>query len=73
MKRLLLAQEIKSSLVYTGSIGTGFKERDLRELKPALDRLKVAKPVIPIVTTRKNLVFTKPTLYAEIQYRGLDH
>jgi bifunctional non-homologous end joining protein LigD len=67
---LLLAQENNGKLRYTGSVGTGFKERDLRELKVALDTLKVAKPVIPLRTTRKNLVFTKPTLYAEIQYRG---
>ncbi|QIG69041.1 ATP-dependent DNA ligase protein [Rhizobium phage RHph_N1_15] len=68
--RLLLAQEVKGKLVYAGSVGTGFKSRDHRELKPLLDELKVSKPAIPISTSRQNLVFTKPLLYAEIQFRG---
>ncbi|MBY3231837.1 non-homologous end-joining DNA ligase [Rhizobium laguerreae] len=70
LSSLLLAQDTNGKLRYAGSVGTGFKERDLRELKTALDALKVDKPVIPIRTTRKNLVYTTPALYAEIQYRG---
>ncbi|MBX5130783.1 ATP-dependent DNA ligase [Rhizobium lentis] len=67
---ILVAQETDGKLRYAGSVGTGFKMRDLPDLKALLDYLKVDKPVIPIKTSRKNLVYTKPAVYAEIQYRG---
>ncbi|MBX4920002.1 ATP-dependent DNA ligase [Rhizobium bangladeshense] len=67
---ILVAQEHSGKLRYAGSVGTGFNVRDVRELKSQLDALRVDKPAIPIKTSRKNLVYTKPTLYAEIQYRG---
>ncbi|WP_313904279.1 hypothetical protein [Rhizobium leguminosarum] len=57
-------------LRYAGSVGAGFKMSDLRDLKALLDYLRVYKPVIPIKTNRKNLIYTKPAVYAEIQYRG---
>ncbi|MGO6755898.1 hypothetical protein ELH42_29850 (plasmid) [Rhizobium ruizarguesonis] len=67
---ILVARDNNGKLRYAGSVGTGFKARDLRDLKSELDKLKIPKPVISINTTRKNLVYTKPSLYAEIHYRG---
>jgi bifunctional non-homologous end joining protein LigD len=67
---LLLAQDDNGTLTYVGGVGTGLKERDHRTIKAQVDKQKIVKPLTPVNTSRKNLVFTKATLYAEIAYRG---
>lgn len=66
--RLLLAAYRNDQLVYVGSVGTGFKERDAVELRQMLDRLKTKRP--PVAVDKKGVVFAQPTLIAEIEYRA---
>lgn len=65
---LLLAARKGDGWTSVGSVGTGFKEKDAVKLKAILDKLKVTKPVVPL--KGKNLVFSAPTLIAEINFRG---
>ena len=65
---LLLAARRGDELVYVGSVGTGFNERDLATLRKMLDKLKTKSP--PVVVRGKNIVFAQPTLIAEIEYRA---
>ncbi len=65
---LLLAARQGSGWVSVGSVGTGFKERDAAYLRSTLDKLKTKKRVVPL--KGKNLVFARPTLIAEIEFRG---
>ncbi|MGO7401973.1 ATP-dependent DNA ligase (plasmid) [Rhizobium ruizarguesonis] len=65
---LLLAAYRDDRLVYVGSVGTGFKERDALDLRRMLDGLKTKRP--PVAVDKKGVVFAQPTLIAEIVYRG---
>ena len=65
---LLLAARQGDGWKSVGSVGTGFKERDANYLKQTLDKLEVKRPVVPIKA--KNIVFSQPTLIAEINFRG---
>jgi len=66
--RLLLAAAKGGKLVYVGSVGTGFKHAEARELKTLLEGMETDRPVI--AKKGKNLVFVRPELKAEIEYRG---
>ncbi|UVC12404.1 hypothetical protein IHQ71_30855 (plasmid) [Rhizobium sp. TH2] len=66
--RLLLAARKGDKLVYVGSVGTGFKHAQARELKTLLDGLRTNRPAI--AKKGKTLVFVQPELVAEIEYRG---
>ncbi|KJF70004.1 non-homologous end-joining DNA ligase [Agrobacterium arsenijevicii] len=65
---LLLAAYRNDGLVYVGSVGTGFKERDAVELRQMLDRLKTKRQ--PVAVDKKGVVFSQPTLIAEVEYRA---
>ena len=65
---LLLAGRQGDDWVYVGSVGTGFKAKDAEYLRAMLDKLKTARPAVPL--KGKNLVFAQPTLIAEIEFRG---
>jgi bifunctional non-homologous end joining protein LigD len=65
---LLLAARQGNGWKSVGSVGTGFKERDAIYLKQTLDKLKTKRPAVPI--KGKNIVFSQPTLIAEINFRG---
>lgn len=65
---LLLAARRGDNLIYVGSVGTGFKERDATHLRQMLDKLKTRRP--PVVVEGKDMVFAQPTLIAEIEYRA---
>jgi bifunctional non-homologous end joining protein LigD len=67
---LFLAARRGNDLVYVGSVGTGFKERDAVELRSTLDKLKTKTPAIIYAGRRKDLVWVQPTLIAEIEYRA---
>lgn len=70
--RLLLAARKGDDLIYVGGVGTGFNERSAGELREQMDRLIIAKPAV--ATGRKrNAVFVRPKLVAEIEYRGWTH
>jgi bifunctional non-homologous end joining protein LigD len=65
---LLLAARQGDGWRSVGSVGTGFKERDAIYLKKTLDKLRTKRPAVPV--KGKNLVFSQPTLIAEINFRG---
>ncbi|MBB4277009.1 non-homologous end-joining DNA ligase [Rhizobium mongolense] len=67
---LLLAARHGRKLVYVGSVGTGFNERTAHELRESLDKLKVKKPPVEYSGRRKYIVWVKPTLVAEVEYRA---
>ncbi|TVZ63803.1 LOW QUALITY PROTEIN: bifunctional non-homologous end joining protein LigD [Rhizobium mongolense USDA 1844] len=70
---LLLGASHGRKLVYVGSVGTGFNERTAHELREALDKLKVKKPSVEYSGRRKYIVWVKPTLVAEVEYRAWTH
>jgi len=65
---LLLAARKGDGLVYVGNVGTGFKDQVARDLRKQLDTIRVAKPAA--LVKGKGLVFTKPSLVAEIEFRA---
>lgn len=65
---LLLAGRRGDELVYVGSVGTGFSERDATQLRKMLDKLKTKRA--PVAVSGTDVVFAQPTLIAEIEYRG---
>ncbi len=70
---LLLAARKGAELVYVGSVGTGFKASQAMELRATMDMIKATKPAIRYSGRRKDLVWIKPTLVAEIEYRAWTH
>lgn len=65
---LLLAARQGDDLKYVGSVGTGFKGDQVRELKLLLDGMMAERP--PYAPNGKKLVFARAELVAEIDYRG---
>ncbi|MBB4001250.1 non-homologous end-joining DNA ligase [Aurantimonas endophytica] len=65
---LLLAAQSEKGLVYVGSVGTGFKGDQVRELRQQLDAMKTERP--PYAPRERKLVIARPELVAEIEYRG---
>ncbi len=70
---LMLAARRGNDLVYVGSVGTGFKERDALQLRKMLDRLTRKTPPLTYQGSSKNIVWAQPTLIAEIEYRAWTH
>ncbi|MBY5734058.1 ATP-dependent DNA ligase [Rhizobium leguminosarum] len=70
--RLLLAARKGKKLVYVGGVGTGFNERSAAELREQMDRLIIAKPAVD-TGRKRNAVFVRPGLVAEIEYRAWTH
>lgn len=68
---LLLGAMKDGNLVYVGSVGTGFKERDANKLRAQMDKLpwKMKMPPVPY-SGKRQVVWQQPTLIAEIEYRG---
>lgn len=65
---LALAAYRGHQFVYVGDVGTGFKHDEARSLRNTLDKLKVKKP--PVDAAGSDIVFTSPTLIAEIEFRA---
>ncbi|TAT77135.1 ATP-dependent DNA ligase [Rhizobium ruizarguesonis] len=70
---LLLAARQGGKLVYVGSVGTGFKESTAWALREQLDKLVTKKPPIEYGGRRKDVVWVRPRLAAEIEYRAWTH
>ncbi|MBY5406596.1 non-homologous end-joining DNA ligase [Rhizobium leguminosarum] len=70
--RLLLAARKGDELVYVGGVGTGFNERTAAELREQMDKLIIAKPAID-TGRKRNAVYVRPELVAEIEYRAWTH
>jgi bifunctional non-homologous end joining protein LigD len=68
---LLLAAYSGTSLVYVGSVGTGFRHRQLSDLRRTLDKLpwKRKQPPVGYNGTRR-VAWVQPTLIAEVEYRA---
>ncbi len=67
---LLLAARHAGKLVYVGSVGTGFKEAATQQLREKLDRLETDKPAVDYAGRRKTIVWARPRLTAEIEFRA---
>ncbi|WP_426130243.1 non-homologous end-joining DNA ligase [Pararhizobium sp. PWRC1-1] len=65
---LLLAGRKGDGLVYVGSVGTGFKHSVARKLKGQLDQMPIEHP--PVRLKAKNVVYARPELVAEIEFRA---
>ncbi|MCW0014930.1 non-homologous end-joining DNA ligase [Rhizobium sp. BT-226] len=70
--RLLLAARKGKNLVYVGGVGTGFNERSATELREQMDKLIIGKPAVD-TGRKRNAVFLRPELVAEIEYRAWTH
>lgn len=70
--RLLLAARKGSALVYVGGVGTGFNERSAAELREQMDKLIISKPAVD-TGRKRNAVFVRPELVAEVEYRAWTH
>ncbi|ARO24720.1 ATP-dependent DNA ligase protein [Rhizobium sp. TAL182] len=70
---LLLAARKGDELVYVGSVGTGFKADEALKLRATMDKIKATKPAVKYSGGRKNLIWIKPKLVAEIEYRSWTH
>lgn len=68
---LLLAGRNGHDWIYVGSVGTGFNRTEAEYLRKTLNRLQTKKPVVPL--KGKRLVFSQPTLIAEVEFRGWTH
>lgn len=66
--RVLLAARKRDSLVYVGSVGTGFTAKSASALRKQLLALQIDKPAISIKA--KGTVWVTPALPAEIAFRG---
>jgi bifunctional non-homologous end joining protein LigD len=60
-------------LIYSGRVGTGFNRQSARELWQNFQRLRTAKPAFampPVATKSKGVVWVKPELVAQVDYRA---
>lgn len=71
--RLLLAALKGSKLVYVGGVGTGFNERTAIELREQLDKIAIPRAVVDTGRKKRNAVYVRPKLIAEIEYRAWTH
>jgi DNA ligase D len=68
---LVLADEDEGGLRYVGRVGTGFSMAQMSSLLAHLQELRVQKPAVPLPPEerrRKDLVWVRPTLLAEVEY-----
>ncbi|KAB1086161.1 hypothetical protein F4V91_06770 [Neorhizobium galegae] len=56
-------------LRYVGGVGTGLSSRSAAVLKADIEKIVVSKPAISI-TKKKDVVWVRPVLIAEVEYRG---
>ncbi len=70
---LVVAFHEKGKLRYAGRIGTGYSRATARELWRRLEKLRLDRPplVLPKTERRKNVIWVKPVLVVEAEYRGI--
>lgn len=66
--RLFLAARRGEQLVYVGGVGTGFAAQSATELRRQLDTMAIPNPAVDV--GKRNGVFVKPVLVAEIEFRA---
>jgi bifunctional non-homologous end joining protein LigD len=72
---LTVAFHEDGKLRYAGRVGTGYTQKIARDLWQRLDPLRVARPplALPPDERRKNVVWVKPQLVVETEFRGVTH
>ena len=72
---LTVAFHEQGKLRYAGRIGTGYTHDTARDLWKRLEKLRTERPpvVLPKNERRKNVVWVKPQLVVEAEFRGLTH
>jgi len=72
---LTVAFHEAGKLRYAGRVGTGFTRATARDLWLRLEPLRVARPpvTLPPDERRKNVIWVKPVVVVETEYRGITH
>jgi bifunctional non-homologous end joining protein LigD len=72
---LIAAAREDGELRYVGRIGTGYTRDTARDLWQRLSPLKISKPpvALPPDERRKDVVWVKPRLVVEAEFRGVTH
>ncbi|HMG79467.1 MAG TPA: DNA ligase D [Xanthobacteraceae bacterium] len=72
---LTVAVHDNGELRYAGRVGTGYTHKTARELWRRLKSLKIDKPplTLPQDERRKDVIWVKPRLVIEVEYRGVTH
>jgi bifunctional non-homologous end joining protein LigD len=71
LRSLLVGYHERGKLHYAGRVGTGFSSRTAADLKKKLDALKSkASPFATAVPKGKGLVWVKPDLVGEVEFRS---
>jgi bifunctional non-homologous end joining protein LigD len=72
---LTVAVHDNGELRYAGRVGTGYTHKTARELWRRLKSLKIDKPplTLPRDEHRKDVIWVKPQLVIEAEYRGVTH
>ena len=65
---LMLGASRAGKLVYVGNVGTGFKRQQAIDLRKQLEGMRTDKPAVKV--KGKGLIFVKPILIAEIEFRA---
>jgi bifunctional non-homologous end joining protein LigD len=72
---LTVAFHENGKLRYAGRVGTGYTHQTARDLSRRLNALRVDRPqlALPKEERRKNVVWVKPELVVETEFRGVTH
>ena len=72
---LIVAFHDNGKLRYAGRIGTGYTRETAHDLWKLLARLRAARPPLEVPKTerRKDVVWVKPDVVVEAEYRGTTH
>ncbi len=72
---LTVAFHDDGELRYAGRVGTGYTREVARDLWQRLDRLRTGRPPLAVPNTerRKDVIWVKPDVVVEAEYRGVTH
>ncbi len=72
---LTVAFHDDGELRYAGRVGTGYTREIARDLWQRLDKLRTERPplAVPKTERRKDVIWVKPDVVVEAEYRGITH
>jgi bifunctional non-homologous end joining protein LigD len=72
---LTVAFHDDGELRYAGRIGTGYTRETARDLWRRLDKMRAERPplAVPKTERRKDVIWVKPDVVVEAEYRGITH
>jgi bifunctional non-homologous end joining protein LigD len=72
---LTVAFHDDGELRYAGRVGTGYTRETARDLWGRLDKLRAERPplAVPKTERRKDVIWVKPDVVVEAEYRGITH